>query len=403
MADASSSSTSTPQSSTTTCALRVGLDRIEDIGARLRQGQLVSFPTETVYGLGANALDEDACRRIFAAKERPLNDPLIVHVTSTQTAQDLWAADKDSKEGQLLQLMGQTFWPGPLTVVAKAGPRVPLVVMAGTGFVACRNPSHAIARAVIDAAQCPIVAPSANKFGHVSPTTADHVWDDLHKEDVWIVEDKASTNTDYESIAQQLTPSCHVGVESSVVKLEMRDGDHAQFTMLRQGAISVDQIEKALQEHGYSNIPVLSKFKQVAKDTETAVSPGQAIRHYSPNVPSFMVSQDCLAKQVSQLSEAELTILKQAVIIDYGQKMGGWKDKAMAYRDLSAQGDSAEAAQQIFDVLRWAELVEGAVTILFPFLDPNLSDALALAVKDRLTRAASGNVIDSLDQSTIVK
>mmetsp|Transcript_7237 Transcript_7237/g.9439 ORF Transcript_7237/g.9439 Transcript_7237/m.9439 type:complete len:522 (-) Transcript_7237:344-1909(-) len=413
MQDSSSSSVmeSSSASASKNRARKVGLESLEECGARLRRGELVAFPTETVYGLGANAMDEDACRKIFAAKERPLTDPLIVHVTSTKNAQSLWAAasaadeDDDNQElttteGQILQLLCDKFWPGPLTLVAKAGPKVPLLVMAGTGFVACRNPNHAIARAVIDASGIPIAAPSANKFGHVSPTTADHVWDDLQNEDVWIVDEATTTTTNTNGTSEP--PSCNVGVESSVVKLEMIPGGKAVLTMLRQGAISVDQLETSLRENGFGSdtVEVFSKFKDVASDTESTVSPGQAIRHYSPNVPSFLISQECRSSPVAKLSQEELNVLQKSVIVDYGKQLLAWKDSAIAYRDLSETGLSSEAAQNVFETLRWAEQVQGAAVILFPHMHPLLNDALALAVNDRLTRAASGKVINSLEDSS---
>ena len=166
----------------------VSLDSLEDCGARLRRGDLVAFPTETVYGLGCNALDPEAIIKVFQAKERPLTDPLITHVTNNEVAYNLWDAESSSLEGKVLRLLCEKFWPGPLTLVAKAAPHVPSILMANTGYVACRAPQHSISIALINAAEVPIAAPSANKFGHVSPTRANHVWDDLLHEDVWIVD-----------------------------------------------------------------------------------------------------------------------------------------------------------------------------------------------------------------------
>ena len=176
---------------------------LNECGERLRSGHLVSFPTETVYGLGCHALDPIAVQKVFTAKERPLSDPLIVHVNNAEDALNMWASStslsydssKNSSnsfvtdiEGLALAALTEAYFPGPLTIVAKACQNMPQILMAGTGYVACRSPSHSVARTLIDAARVPIAAPSANKFGHVSPTCALHVMDDLGKEDVWIID-----------------------------------------------------------------------------------------------------------------------------------------------------------------------------------------------------------------------
>ena len=156
------------------------LASLTQCGERLRSGELVSFPTETVYGLGCHALDPSAVQKVFDAKERPLSDPLIVHVTDSKNALELWAAsssmgcndqqqqhDQQQIEKQALSVLTSQFFPGPLTIVAKAHPTIPQILMANTGYVACRSPSHPIARNLISCAKVPIAAPSANKFGHV--------------------------------------------------------------------------------------------------------------------------------------------------------------------------------------------------------------------------------------------
>ncbi|EJK47551.1 hypothetical protein THAOC_33720, partial [Thalassiosira oceanica] len=185
---------------------------LEQCGERLRDGKLVSFPTETVYGLGCHALDPVAVQKVFNAKERPLSDPLIVHVTDELDALNLWCASSDhinssvnqpagresrnSIESQALRVLVKTFFPGPLTIVARARQDVPQIIMANTGYVACRSPSHPVARALIATAGVPIAAPSANKFGHVSPTLASHVLDDLGLEDVWVVDPSLGNDVD---------------------------------------------------------------------------------------------------------------------------------------------------------------------------------------------------------------
>uniref|UniRef100_A0A7S0UHB4 Threonylcarbamoyl-AMP synthase n=1 Tax=Pseudo-nitzschia delicatissima TaxID=44447 RepID=A0A7S0UHB4_9STRA len=369
-------------------------------GERLRQGGLVAFPTETVYGLGCNALDESAIIKVFEAKERPLTDPLISHVTDSQVAFDLWAAETDSLEEKALRSLTEEFWPGPLTMVAKAAPDVPSILMANTGFCACRSPQHPISIALINAAQVPIAAPSANKFGHVSPTRSSHVWHDLQHEDVWIVEEEQEEDN-------LKTSCCEVGVESSVAKIEMTDDKKGQITLLRQGAVSLRDIEECLEKAGLANnFEVLALTKKATDETVANVAPGQTIRHYSPDVPSFILSTSLYSTATSSpATESDKEYLSKSVLIDFGGKIKEWKDLALAYRDLSETGNSAEATKQVFEILRWAEKVQLAEYILFPEIADTIElptnessspDALTLALKDRLTRAASGIVIDSL-------
>ena len=165
---------------------------------------MVSFPTETVYGLGANALNADACNLIFTTKGRPLTDPLIVHVHSLDHGLSL-IDQSDEKVVQLFKTLAAKFWPGPLTMVVKANMTViPSLVTADTGFVGIRMPDHKIALDLIRASGLPLAAPSANKFGHVSPSKADHVYSDFHKDsEVYIIDGGA----------------CSFGIESTVLKI----------------------------------------------------------------------------------------------------------------------------------------------------------------------------------------
>lgn len=377
---------------------------LEQCGERLRQGGLVAFPTETVYGLGCNALDSSAIIKVFEAKERPLTDPLISHVTESQVAFDLWAADVDSPEGMALKSLCKRFWPGPLTLVAKAKPEVPSLLMANTGFCACRSPQHPISIALINAAKVPIAAPSANKFGHVSPTRSTHVWHDLQYEDVWIVEEE-------EQDGSSVTSCCEVGVESSVAKIEMfSNSEKGQITLLRQGAVSLRDIEMCLEEAGLAkNFEVLALTKKATDETVANVAPGQTIRHYSPDIPSFILSSSLChsASSLSSLSDTDKKFLEKSVLIDFGGRINEWKDLALAYRDLSETANSAEATKRVFETLRWAEKIQDANQILFPEILDEIQnslghtsspDALTLALKDRLTRAASGIVIDCLER-----
>ncbi len=213
----------------------------------LRAGRLVAFPTETVYGLGANALDEAAVRRIFEAKGRPLSSPLIVHVASIDMARDL-ALEWPEKAG----LLALRFWPGPLTLVVPKRAEIPDVVTAGLPSVGLRIPAHPLAQALLEAAQIPIAAPSANRFTELSPTTAEHVREGLGSR-VDLILDGGP---------------CAVGIESTVLSFA-----GSVPRILRPGMITRSQIEDAIG---------------AVEIGGGAESPGQHPRHYSPRTPIIL-------------------------------------------------------------------------------------------------------------------
>jgi L-threonylcarbamoyladenylate synthase len=207
----------------------------------LRAGRLVAFPTETVYGLGANALDAEAVKRIFQAKGRPYSSPLIVHVGSIDAARELAADWPDTAEK-----LARAFWPGPLTIIVPKSASVPDVVTAGLPSVGLRMPAHPVAHALIEAAGVPVAAPSANRFTQLSPTTAEHVRESLGDRVDLILDGGA----------------CEVGIESTVISLA-----GARPRILRPGMISQTLIEGVIG-------PV-----EVGGGAE---SPGQHPKHYSP-------------------------------------------------------------------------------------------------------------------------
>jgi L-threonylcarbamoyladenylate synthase len=229
----------------------------------LRAGRLVAFPTETVYGLGANALDPDAVARIYQVKGRPATSPLIVHVDSIAMARSLvtnWPDDAD--------LLAREFWPGPLTLVLPKHASIPDIVTAGLPSVGLRIPNHPIAQALIQAAGVPVAAPSANRFSQLSPTTADHVRESLGN-DVDLILDGGP---------------CAVGIESSVLSLA-----GSQPTLLRPGGIARAQIE--------SLIGSIATAADVSGGPHPA--PGMHARHYSPRTRLLLVENGDVPEQGS--------------------------------------------------------------------------------------------------------
>jgi len=220
----------------------------------IRNGGLVVFPTETVYGLGANALDAQAVRKIYALKQRPATSPLIVHVASVQQAREL-AADWPDEANRL----AREYWPGPLTLVVPKKPIVPDEATAGLPTVGVRMPAHPIALALLTAARVPIAAPSANRFTEVSPTTAEHVRRSLGDRVDYILDGGP----------------CPVGIESTVLSLV-----ESTPILLRPGGVSRQQIEEVIG-------PVASRQEPEADKAHR--SPGLHPRHYSPHTRLYLV------------------------------------------------------------------------------------------------------------------
>lgn len=226
---------------------------IETAARLLRAGRLVAFPTETVYGLGANALNPEAVARIFEVKGRPRTSPLIVHVAAIEMAQSLAAAWPEAADR-----LAHCFWPGPLTLVVEKKPAIPLIVTAGLGTVGLRMPAHPIALALIRAAGVPVAAPSANRFTQLSPTTAEHV--------------RGSLGADVDYILDG--GPCRVGIESTVLSLA-----ESQPVLLRPGGVARTEIEAIIG-------PVVS----AAECPDGAhPSPGMHPLHYSPRTKLLLV------------------------------------------------------------------------------------------------------------------
>lgn len=226
---------------------------IEYAASLLRAGRLVAFPTETVYGLGANALDELAVRRLFEAKGRPRTSPIIVHVSSVEMVHSVvaeWPATA--------QLLAKKFWPGPLTLVLKKQPAISAMVTAGLNTVGARMPSHPVALALIETAQLPIAAPSANRFTRLSPTTAAHVRAGLGNRVDYVLDGGP----------------CSVGIESTVLSLA-----EGLPTILRPGGVSRLEIEKV--------IGLVTQRSEAGGDAHPA--PGMHPRHYSPRTKLLLV------------------------------------------------------------------------------------------------------------------
>lgn len=256
---------------------------VERAAELLRAGKLVAFATETVYGLGANALSAEAVEGIFAAKQRPAWDPLIVHVASVEEIAQV--ADVPEALRARVESLAAAFWPGPLTMLLPKAEAVPESVTAGRRLVGVRVPAHPAAQALLRAARLPVAAPSANRFGHTSPTTADHVLTDLAGRIDAVLDDG----------------STEVGIESTVV-----DVTCTPMIQYRPGAITPEQLQQASGE-------AVGIYAAVAGQTrpEALPSPGVGIRHYAPRAKVVLAegSPEATLRKLVELGKEPVGVL----------------------------------------------------------------------------------------------
>lgn len=445
-------------------------------------------------------MDVEAVLRIFQFKGRPLTDPLIVHVPDTASARRLLALPSAGSEA-VFNALCAAFWPGPLTIVARGIPAIPDKVMASTGFVGVRVPANPIAQRLLQEAGVPVAAPSANRFGHVSPTRASHVVADLGQHPIGILLSEREANASESSdglpdggggrppsattmLSDAAGATAAVGIESTVAKLvddasscrgsASADGcseSQVKVLVLRRGGVSVQQLRDCLDKAGLRHVQVevaqLSKpdaaaqspaallaapfvdssspasQQQPASQLESTASadaagmeaPGMLLTHYAPDVDTYLVTsvadvgdqkppQQCsvygddasaaaaavaasccsgtdgdrgVIKHISD--GAQLTLpFASSVVIDFGGMMASLRSRCLAYEDMSTAGSVTEARQRVFDVLRWAETVAGAMAILLA--DPLMRASGATdelqhidALRDRMYRASSGKEV----------
>jgi L-threonylcarbamoyladenylate synthase len=303
-------------------------ETIERCAALLRGGRLVAFPTETVYGLGANALDAAAVAHIFEAKGRPSTNPVIVHVPTVEAARTLtthWTVTAEQ--------LATAFWPGPLTLVVPKAACVPDIVTAGGPTVALRHPRHPVAQVLLEAVGCPLAAPSANRSTELSPTLAEHVF--------------ASLDGRIDAILDG--GPCRGGIESTVVDVSTDD-----VRILRPGLVSQAMIESIVDRtvsHG-----VASQGASQGASQDVARSPGQMAKHYAPRTPLLLASRD----------EANTLRGPGVHVLDLGD-------------------DPARAAEQLYATLHELDAVGWQRIVV---ISPPPTHEWA-AIRDRLTRAAT--------------
>jgi L-threonylcarbamoyladenylate synthase len=321
----------------TTRVLRANAEAIAEAARILKSGGLVAFPTETVYGLGADAGNGEAVARLFAAKGRPAFNPLIAHV------EGLAAASKFARFDAAAERLAAAFWPGPLTLVLSKAPTCPVADLATAGLdsIAVRVPEHSVARSILRAFDGALVAPSANRSGHVSPTTAEHVLADLGGRIDLIVDGSD-------------TP---VGIESTIVACLDPP------TLLRPGAVPREAIERVLQEK-------LREAPDAGAAANAPRAPGMLKSHYAPRTP--------LRLDAGRVEPGE-------ALLAFGPVLAAGAERAAKVLNLSARGDLVQAAANLFLYLRALDAAGASAIAAMPVPGEGLGEA----INDRLRRAAA--------------
>lgn len=323
----------------------------------IRRGGLVAFPTETVYGLGANALNADAIARIYDAKQRPANDPLIVHISDVAQL-DRLAINIPAQARQL----AQAFWPGALTLVLQRAAHVPPSIATGRETVAVRMPAHPVARALIAAAGTPIAAPSANTFSRPSATTAQHVLDDLAGRVDVVLDGGEAT----------------IGLESTVI-----DMTQTPPVILRPGGILMDDIRRI--------VPAAQAHSQYLTSDEASSSPGLLIKHYSPRarVMLFDGAPEVVRVAMSDTAQRLIANQKKVGILALDEEAEQFTRLGARIISVGSLKDLNVIARRLFGALRALDAQQVDVILVHGFG----TEGLGTALWDRLLRAAEGRVI----------
>ena len=324
----------------------------------LKSGGLVAFPTETVYGLGANALDREAVLSIFAAKGRPADNPLIVHIHDSSQLEPLCIVPD-----RAVPLM-EAFWPGPLTILCEKKPVIPDEVTAGLPTVAMRMPSHPVARAMLQACNLPVAAPSANSSGRPSPTTAAHVLEDMNGKIPLIIDGGM----------------CDVGLESTVLDL-----CHGDPVILRPGGITREMISFVLG----CEVAVAGSVLRPLKENETALSPGMRYKHYAPQALVTLVEgpEERVIPLLRKLCCEQAALGKKYCVLCFSEHMNALS--SCNPHNIGSASSPSEIAHRLFDILR--RLDEEGMEIVFSEVIP--PEGVGLAVMNRLGRAAAFRTI----------
>lgn len=335
-----------------TDGISISKDDLALVAEILNNGGLVVFPTETVYGLGGDGTNAEAAKKIYAAKGRPSDNPLIIHIASPEDA------EKYSVTNELYYKLADAFMPGPLTIILPKKDTIPLSVTGGLDSVAVRCPSHPIARQIIQESGIPIAAPSANLSGKPSPTCAGHVIEDLSGRVDMIIDGGP----------------CEIGLESTIVKI-----DGKSLTLLRPGAITADALTCVCD-----SVSIAPAVLEQLKENERPLSPGMKYRHYAPSVPLVLID-GTRTNVISFLKREQKE--KKCAILCYHDEIALLENENLI--DMGEAGDTEKQARQLFGALRDADNL--GVELIYAHLPQK--DGIGLALYNRMIRAAAHTII----------
>ncbi len=325
---------------------------IKEAAEILKEGGLVAFPTETVYGLGGIATDPSAAKKIYKAKGRPSDNPLIIHIARPEDA------ERYAYTNELYYKLADAFMPGPLTVILKKKDIIPHTVTGGLDTVAIRCPSSPIARALIEETGEAIAAPSANLSGSPSPTTGGHVIADLSGRIDAVIDGG----------------ECEIGLESTIVMLGERE-----VALLRPGAVTADALECICER-----VVIAQSVMEALSENEKPLSPGMKYRHYAPKAPLILLDGDeePVLSYMYRRQNAE-----RCVILCYTDELDYLRNERLI--DIGERDDLAAQAKNLFSALRRADEMDGEV--VYAHLPPK--EGMGLALYNRLIRAAAHTVL----------
>ncbi len=331
---------------------------IKEVAEQLKEGKTIAFPTETVYGLGANAYDTEAVKKIFQAKGRPSDNPLIVHIAEIKQVEELVEHIDDQSK-----LLMEKFWPGPLTIIFKRKAAISPLVTAGLRSLAIRMPDHPVALALLKACQLPIAAPSANRSGRPSPTTAEHVYEDLNGRIAGIV-DAGPTG---------------IGVESTVI-----DVSGEVPTVLRPGGITIEELEGVLGE--------VILDPALVKQDEKPRSPGMKYTHYAPKGEMWIVKgteQEVMEQMMRIAHDKEKEGLKVG-ILTLDDHRNHFKHLSNSFiLSYGTKGNLYPLAEHLYDALRSFDQQQ----VDYIVAEAVEEKGIGLTIMNRLNKAAGGNMI----------
>jgi L-threonylcarbamoyladenylate synthase len=355
-------------------------ENIQTVARALQSGEVAGMPTETVYGLAGNALNPEALAKIFAAKERPTFDPLIVHVSDDVLSGGLQALHQmklvniqalSAPAQERVEALIKRYWPGPLTLVLPKLPTVPDLATAGLGSVAIRMPKHPVAQALLKESGLPLAAPSANRFGRISPTQASHVFEELGDRISWILDGG----------------SCEIGVESTVLSVAP-DGT---LSLLRPGKIYRNEIESFLKTQVGTGVSGEKQGAAIAQGQTAAPGPGMLESHYAPSKPLYLLPA-FLSKLTDEPEALKQNPSRIGVLLMSGDParaqdiLSKWTTAKIYAVSLSQSGDLAEIAKNLFSALRDLDHSDADILIAEPC---ETTEGLGHAISDRIKRASA--------------